>query len=46
MNDKERFAIAERIQKRIQDTNHHFQLIKKRDEIEKKLKMEEVDCRS
>ncbi len=37
MNDKERFAIAERIQKRVQEKRPHLWLIKRRDEIEKKL---------
>jgi len=38
LNDKERFALAERIQKRIQEQNPYLRLIKRRDEIEKKLK--------
>jgi len=38
MNDKERFALAERIQKRIRRQNPYLRLIKRRDEIEKKLK--------
>jgi hypothetical protein len=38
LNDKERFALAERIQKRIQKQNPYLRLIKRRDEIEKKLK--------
>jgi hypothetical protein len=38
LNDKERFALAERVQKKIQEKLPHFQLIKKRGEIEKKLK--------
>jgi hypothetical protein len=46
MNDKERFAIAERIQKRVQEKRPHFQLIKRRDEIEKQLKVKEANCRS
>jgi hypothetical protein len=46
MNDKERFILAEKIRKRIQEKHPHFHLIKRRDEIEKKLKMQEVDCRS
>ena len=37
MNDKERFALAERIQKRVQEKHPHFRLIKRKDEIEKKL---------
>ena len=37
MNDKERYILAEKIQKRIQDKHPHFQLIKRRDEIEKQL---------
>ena len=38
MNDKERFILAEKIQKKIQERFFHFQLIKKRDETEKQLK--------
>ena len=38
MNDKERFVLAERIQKRVQESHPHFQLIKRREEIEKQLK--------
>ena len=37
MNDKQRFALAERIQKRIQENNPNFWLIKRRDEIEKEI---------
>ena len=40
MNDKERFILAEKIQKKVQENLPHFQLIKKRDEIEKQLKKE------
>jgi hypothetical protein len=36
LNDKERFALAERIRKRIQENNPNFRLIKRRDEIQKK----------
>jgi len=39
MTEKERFATAERVQKRIQERHPHFRLIKRRDEIEKKLKV-------
>ena len=39
MNEKERFALAERVQKRVQKRHPHFRLIKRRDEIEKKLKV-------
>jgi hypothetical protein len=39
LNDKERFALAERIKKRIQEKHPHFWLIKRRDEIEKELKV-------
>ena len=35
MNDKKRFALAARIQKRIQENNPNFHLIKRRDEIQK-----------
>ena len=46
MNDKERFALAERVQKRIQERQSHFQLIKRKDEIEKQLKVEIENRRS
>jgi hypothetical protein len=39
LNDKERFALAERVQKSVQEKHPHFRLIKRRDEIEKKLKV-------
>ncbi len=39
MNDKEMLALAERVQKRIQEKHPHFRLIKRRDEIEKELKV-------
>jgi hypothetical protein len=45
LNDKERFALAERVQKRIQEEHPHFQLLKKRAEIEEKLKVK-TDNRS
>jgi len=35
LNDKKRFALAARIQKRIQENNPNFLIIKRRDEIEK-----------
>ena len=38
MNDKKRFALAARIQKRIQENDPNFWLIKRRNEIKKKLK--------
>jgi hypothetical protein len=38
LNDKERFALADRIQKKIQNNNPYLRLIKRRDEIEKELK--------
>ena len=37
LNNKERFALAERVQKRVQEKHPYFQLIKRRAEIEKKL---------
>lgn len=46
MNDKERFALAERVQKKIQENLPHFWLAKKRDEIEKQLKVEIENRRS
>jgi hypothetical protein len=39
MNDKKRSTLAEKVQKRIQEKHPHFRLIKRRDEIEKKLKI-------
>jgi len=39
LNDKERCALAERIQKRVQEKHPHFRLIKRRDEIEKEFKV-------
>jgi hypothetical protein len=46
MNDKKRFALAEKIQKRIQEKHPHFHLIQRRDEIEKQLKDKKANCRS
>jgi hypothetical protein len=43
LNDKERFALAERVKKKVQEKHPHFQLIKRRDEIERKLKVENED---
>jgi hypothetical protein len=40
MNDKERFILAEKIQKKVQENLPHFWLAKRRDEIEKQLKKE------
>ena len=37
VDDKERSALADKIQKRIQENHFHYQLIKRRDEIEKQL---------
>jgi hypothetical protein len=39
MNEKESAALAKRVQKRIQEEHPHFWLIKRRDEIEKELKV-------
>ena len=38
MNDKERFILADKIQKKVQENLTHFQSIKRKDEIEKQLK--------
>jgi hypothetical protein len=38
MNDKERFILADKIQKKVQENLPHFQSIKRKDEIEKQLK--------
>jgi len=46
LNNKQRFALAERIQKKIQERRPHFRLIKRRDEIEKKLQAKNVNRRS
>jgi hypothetical protein len=46
MDDKERFALAERIQKKVQDEHHNSKLIKRRDKLEKKLRIKEVESRS
>jgi hypothetical protein len=45
MNDKERFALAERVQKRIQEEHPHFLLIKRRNEIEKELEVKKENRR-
>ncbi len=39
MNEKESLALAERVQKRIQEEHPHYRLIKRRDEIEKEFKV-------
>jgi len=39
LTDEERFALAERIQKRIQEKHPHFQVIKRRAEIEKQFEV-------
>ncbi|MDH3885031.1 MAG: hypothetical protein OET63_12500 [Desulfobacterales bacterium] len=46
MNEKERFALTEKVQKRVQEKHPHFQLIKRRDEIEKELKVKNENRRS
>ena len=38
MNNKERIALAERVQKRIQKQHPHYKLLNKRKEIEKEFK--------
>jgi hypothetical protein len=38
LNDKKRFALAARVRKKIQKQNPYFQIIKRRDEIDKELK--------
>jgi hypothetical protein len=45
LNDKERFALAERVQKRIQEEQPHFWLTKRRDEINKKLEVKKENRR-
>ena len=39
MSKKEKSDLAERVQKRIQEKHPHLRLIKRRDEIEKELKV-------
>jgi hypothetical protein len=39
LNDKERFDLAKRVQKKVQERNPLFRLIKRRDEIEKEFKV-------
>ena len=46
MSNKEKLDLAERVQKRIQEKHPHFRLIKRRDEIEKKLEAEIQNRRS
>ena len=46
MNNKQKLALAERVQKRIQEQHPHFRLIKRRDEIEKELNAENKTGRS
>jgi len=41
LNDKDVFALAEQVQKQIQEKLPYFWLIKRRDEIEKKLKVKD-----
>jgi hypothetical protein len=45
LNDEERSTLAERIQKRINEKHPHYQIIKRKDEIEKEFegKMRTVD---
>jgi hypothetical protein len=38
LNDKERFDLAERVLKKVQEKHLLFRLLKRRDEIEKKLR--------
>ena len=39
MNDKERSTLAERIQKMVQEKHPHYQIIKRKDEIEKEFEV-------
>ena len=39
MNDKERFTLADKVQKRVQEKLPQFQFVKRRKEIELKLKV-------
>ena len=43
MSNKEKLDLAERVQKRIQEKHPHYRLIKRRNEIEKKLKVKNED---
>jgi hypothetical protein len=44
MNNKERLALADKVQKRLEKELPHFRLIRKRDEIEKEL-IEKIENR-
>jgi hypothetical protein len=46
MNEKQSLALAERVQKKIQEENPLFRLMKRRDEIEKEFKVENENQRS
>jgi hypothetical protein len=46
MSNKEKLVLAERVQKRVQEKHPHFRLIKRRDEIEKELKVKDESLRS
>ena len=39
MNDKDRFTLAERIQKMVAEKHPHYQIIKRKDEIEKEFEV-------
>ena len=45
MNEKERVALTEKVQKRVKEKHPHFQLIKRRDEIEKEFEVKNKDGR-
>ena len=46
LDDKEIFALADLVQKKIQEKQPHFLLIKRRNEIEKELEVENENCRA
>ncbi len=46
MTDCERFALAKKIQKRVQERQPHYWIIRRRDEIEKKIIAENNNRRS
>jgi hypothetical protein len=46
MNEKESVALADRVQKRIQEEHPLFRLMKRRDEIEKEFKVKNENQRS
>ena len=46
MNNKARFALADKVQKRIEKQLPHYQIIRKRDEIEKDFNTKRLSAKS